>query len=268
MRRQFLLSPAIILCFVLCCATVAFGQYHRPHVDSGIVAGQVVIKGVGPMLGGSLFLIDAETGPPPSATKYWLVPSHVFLIDENAQFSAEVPEGTYYLGAIERRSPEVLGPPEEGDYFFISQDEKGNPKTLTVWKHSKIDLGILDDAAKFHRSMLEKKDITAIEGVIRDDQGRPVGGMVVFAYPTAVIFGRPLFVSEMSDRDGKFALRVAGGGKYYLAARAGYGGGPPDPDEMIGVYNYGSPITVGTKEVKKGMDMLVRKYLDWFQEEE
>ncbi|MDA8432230.1 MAG: hypothetical protein M0Z60_04615, partial [Nitrospiraceae bacterium] len=126
--------------------------------------------------------------------------------------------------------------------------EGEGPIRLEAW--NKIDL--LDSAPRIER----------------DDQGRPVGGMVVFAYPTAVIFGRPLFVSEMSDRDGKFALRVAGGGKYYLAARAGYGGGPPDPDEMIGVYNYGSPITVGTKEVKKGMDMLVRKYLDWFQEEE
>ena len=204
--------PALILSLVLCCATLAYGQYHRWQTTGGIITGQVVIKGVGPMLGGSFFLIDAEAGPPPAATKYWVVPSHVYLIDEDAKFKAEVPEGTYYVGAIERRSPEVLGPPEEGDYFFISHDEKGNPKTLTVWKHSRIDLGILDDATQFHRSMLEKKDITAIEGVIRDGQGKPVGGMAVFAYPEPVIFGHPLFVSERSDKDGKFSLRLYGGG--------------------------------------------------------
>ena len=259
--------PALILSLVLCCATLAYGQYHRWQTTGGIITGQVVIKGVGPMLGGSFFLIDAEAGPPPAATKYWVVPSHVYLIDEDAKFKAEVPEGTYYVGAIERRSPEVLGPPEEGDYFFISHDEKGNPKTLTVWKHSRIDLGILDDATQFHRSMLEKKDITAIEGVIRDGQGKPVGGMAVFAYPEPVIFGHPLFVSERSDKDGKFSLRLYGGGTYYLTARTGDGGVAPDRDEMIGVYHYGSPVTIATKEVKKGTDILVKPYLQWFGED-
>ncbi len=268
MRKKFLMATSLILGLVLHCSAFAYGEYHRPFVNGGTVTGRVVIKGVGPMIGGTVFLIDAEAGTPPSATKYWLVPSYVYVLDDNAAFKAVVPEGTYYIGAIERRSPEILGPPEEGDYFFISQDKKGNPKMLTVWKNSVVDLGVLNDAVKFRHTMLEQEGITAIDGVVRDGQGKPVGGMVVFAYPTSVMFGRPLFVSERSGKDGKFSLRLSGGGTYYLTVRAGYGGGPPAPDELIGVYNYGAPVSVGTKEVKKGIDLLVKKYLEWFQQEE
>ena len=81
--------------------------------------------------------------------------------------------------------------------------------------------------------------------------------MLVFAFPSPMMFGRPLFVSERSDKDGKYLLRLYGGGKYYISSRTNYGGGPPTAEQTMGVYAKGQPLTLETGEVKKGIDITV-----------
>jgi hypothetical protein len=226
-----------------------------PQGRTGVITGRIVIKDVGPMMGGTVFFFNETDGPPPSATKYWRVPTEAFSIDENAGFAAVLPEGRYYMGAIERLSDEPLGPPHEGDYFFISQDKKGKPKKYTVKKDITTDLGIVSGAKPFKRASLAKKGITAIEGRILGEKGVPAEGMMVFAFSTPTMVGRPLFVSERSDKEGRYLLRVHKGGKYYLRARANYGGGPPAVDEPMGVYKDGKPIVLNTGQRKKGVDI-------------
>ncbi len=255
MEKPFLSSTALIMGLVLCCAAVVHAE--KGETATGTVTGIIGIKSGGPMMNGTIFFVDEKSGPPPSATRYWRVPTHAFRINEQAQFTAVLPEGTYFVGAIERKSGETLGPPQEGDYFFISLDKKGNPKKLTVWKGSTIDLGMVVEAVPFRRETLEKKGITSIQGTIRDDSGKPREGIAVFAFTSPTMLGRPLFVSERSDKNGRYALRLADGGKYYLRARVNYGGGPPSADELMGVYKGGRPVVVTKGQTRKGADIMV-----------
>ncbi|NJD55155.1 MAG: carboxypeptidase regulatory-like domain-containing protein [Nitrospirae bacterium] len=258
MNKSILSALGALAIFVLC-SGFAPGVFTDPNAST--VTGEIGIKGVGPMMGGLVFFYHAESGPPPSATKYWLVPAYSFKLDQNSRFTAKLPEGTYYMGAIERSSGEALGPPAEGDYFFISSDKKGNPKMLTVWKNSVINLGLINEAEKFSRASLAKKGITSVEGTIRDEEGKPVKGMAVYAYATPEMLEKPLFVSDPSDQDGKYVLRVNRGGKYYLMARVGYGGGPLSPEELAGVYKDGKPVSIKTGENRKGIHISVFKII-------
>jgi hypothetical protein len=255
MKKAFLSTAAVMAGIILCCAALVSGGVVEEKIGSGRVSGQIGIKGIGPMMDGALFFFDAASGPPPSATRYWRVPNQVVRVDNNARFSAALPEGTYYLGAIERKTGELFGPPQEGDHFFIAQDAKGKPKELTVWKDSIIDLGILNQAQPFKRSSLETRGITSIEGVVRDGNGKGVEGMVVFAFTDKAMFGRPLFVSERSDKNGRYFLRVAGSGKYYLRARSNYGGGPPAMGEPMGVYQQGKPVVTTKGRIVKNANI-------------
>jgi len=243
--------------FVLSGAGASYAFRPASNAGGGTVTGELIIKGVGPMTSSTIFFIDEAQGIPPSSTKYWLVPTYAFNVDKFSRFSANLPEGTYYVGALDRNLGEFLGHPEEGDYFFISRDSKGNPKKLTVWRNSTIDLGRIEDAAPFKSSSLETKGITAVQGVIQDVHGRPIQGMVVMAYSAPDMMGRPLFVSGKTGPDGQYLLRVNKGGSYYLMSRQLYSSGTPADDELLGFYKDGKPVKVKTGATAKGIKIVV-----------
>ena len=253
MRKHFSAVAALVTVIILFSAAFLFAETRQ--TAPGTITGVIELIGGGPMTGGTVFFFDEGAGPPPSATKYWRVPTQAFPIDKQARFTAVLPEGAYYLGAIQRKSGDDLGPPQEGDYFFISQDAEGRPKKLTVWKGSTTDLGTVAEAAPFRRASLANKGITSVSGTIRDEQGKPREGMVVFAFASPSMFGRPLFVSERSDKNGGYILRVAGSGKYYLRARADYGGGPPASGEFMGVYQKGKPVVTTQGRTLKNVNI-------------
>lgn len=255
MRRIFHAAAALaIVAFV--CGPAGSETYHKKLPAGGEVTGQVIIKGKGPMLGGTVFFIDEAAGFLPSLSSYWLVPSYTVPLDDNTSFRVRLPEGTYYVGAIERESGEVLGPPEEGDYFFLGQDAKGNPKKLGVWNNAKIDLGTLENAAPFQLPAAAPKGMTTIRGTIKDVLGRTVGGMTVAAYIVPDMKNKPLFLTRKTAIDGKYQLRVPKGGTYYLVAR-GQHGDLLLPDELIGFYKDGKPVKVTTGSTKNGIDITV-----------
>jgi hypothetical protein len=256
MKRLVLSLAVLIIGSVLCGSSFA---KEVSEIQTGTVSGRLVIKGSEPMKHATVYFFNEAAGPPPSAEKYWRVPTIALSADENGRFHAELPKGTYYMGAIQKRSGEPLGPPEEGDYFYISQDSKGNPKKYAVRAGKTMDMGTISGAKPFKRSTLITKGVTKIEGTIRNEKGEPQEGMMVFAFSTPVIAGRPLFVSERSDKNGKYLLRVSGGGKFFLRARANFGGGPQSADELMGVYNDGKPVIMKTSATKTGIDITVTK---------
>jgi hypothetical protein len=248
-------SSALVLILGIMLYSCASSPKETRELKTGTLSGQIMIKGGGPMSGGTVFFFNEKSGPPPSATRYWRVPTDAFKVDDIGKFIAVLPTGEYYMGASKKLSGELLGPPQEGDLFFISQDAKGNPKLHTVAAGEVVDLGVISEAVPFSRKMLETKGITSIEGTIRDTKGDPVKGILVFAFSAPTMVGRPLFVSDRSDNDGKYLLRLYGGGTYYLRARVNYGGGPPSADQVMGIYGDGQPLTIKTGEVKKDTDI-------------
>lgn len=257
MGRLSALFSVFIISFILCIPVFAYAETDK--AKTGAITGQIGIKGKGLMKEGTVFFFNEKSGPPPSATKYWRVPTNMFSLDGDGKFRAVLPEGRYYMGAIKRASGEDLGPPQDGDFFFISQDERGTPKIYTVKSNDSIDLGLVSGAELFSRKTLVKEGITSIEGTIYNDSGSPAKGISVFAFSGPIMIGRPLFVSDRSDKNGKYILRLYEGGAYHLKARANYGGGPPSADEAIGIYSDGKPLAIKTGETKKGIDIRIRK---------
>ncbi len=234
------------------------------ELKAGAISGQLMIKNGGPMSGGSVFIFNDATGPPPSKEKYWRVPDYIAPIDNDGRFSVELPEGKYYLGAIKRISEKKnIGPPEEGDFFFAGADEKGMPKAYIIKKGEGTDIGVISEAVPFKRAIVKLRNgITAIEGTVLDTDGKPVEGALVFAYTTPTMVGKPIFASEKTGKDGKYILRVHEGGKYYLKVRDIYGGGPPVSGAIIGGYGQEAPVAVAVKtgESTKGIDINVIRF--------
>ena len=254
MKKSFACALVFIMSVMVVTAAVVQGGENKSK--AGIVTGQLAIDGVGPMLGGAVIFFDVAAGPPPSPANYWRVPTYVFKVDDNAEFKAELPAGEYYIGAIEKRSGEPIEPPQEGEYFFISHNRSGKPWSITVRKHTTLALGLSIAAKPFSRASLAVKGITALEGTIRNDLGAPVEGILVFAFSSRSMNGKPLFVSERSDKEGRYQLRLSGGGKYYLRAQATYGD-PPATAELRGVYKEGRAVPVKTGVVTNGIDITV-----------
>lgn len=252
-RAAVIVTSIVSILFCSAAAAPVVAQ----KTETGTVTGQVAIKGVGPMLEGTVLFFDKAGGPPPSPSKYWRVPTYTFKLDDNAQFKAKLPAGAYYIGAIEKISGEPIEQPQEGEYFFISQDRNGKPRTFTVRNNKKLNLGMSTAPKPFARTSAAGEGITAIEGTIRNEKGEPVEGILVFAATKPGRSGRPLFVSERSDKDGKYQLRVHRGGNYYLRARQVHEG-TPAINELVGVYKNGKAIAVTTAATRKDIDIEVQ----------
>jgi len=256
MKRIVFIS-IVLFAFLFTCGSV-FAQEQ----NTCRVTGTLMSKDGGPMAGGLIHFFNVETGPVPYPDKYWRVPDALADLNEKGGFTIELPEGKYYLGAIKRTSgTKEVGPPLVGDLFFISSDEKGSPKVYTVKRGEEINIGTLSEATPF-KGWVASDDITIIEGKVLMNE-EPVEGALVFAYTSPRMFAKPDYVSDRADKDGRYVLRVPGGGDYYLMARDTYGGGPPTDGTVMGVYGkQKTPIAVKvyTNEAKKGIDIAVIKF--------
>lgn len=243
----------LLLMLVCCTVNMAFAE----EVKTGSLSGKVMIKDGVPMANGVVFIFNSSSGPPPSSDKYWRVPDEIVKTDVEGKFVAKLADGTYYIGAIQRKSGEDIGPPHEGDMFLPFHGE-GSAKAHVVVNGSETDLGIITGALPFKKSSIKLKDgVTAIEGKVTDSRGKPVEHAFVFAFLTPAMVGKPLFVSERTGKDGKYILRVHQGGDYFLKIRNTYGGGAMKAGEIMGSYGQEKPVAVKarTDEIVKGINI-------------
>ena len=226
---------------------------------TGTITGRVIIKGSGPLTGGQVMLYDARTGPPPLPDTYERVPDISRDLDGDGRFKVELPPGIYYLGAVKRLSGERMGAPQAGDYVFRSIDEKNRPKEYVIKAGTVLDAGNELEAIPLRPKDTSTEGVTtAIQGIVFDMDGKPVENAVVIAFVTPDLRGRPLFISDMTGKDGKYSLRVTQG-TYYLRVRNRFTSGPPEPGQIVGYYGEGTPVPVAVKEgeIKKGFDFKV-----------
>ncbi len=242
---------------------------NKKPVDLGRITGRLLsLHGDKPLSGGMAYFFNAA-GPPPSRDRYWRVPDKTAPIDADGKFSVELPVGRYFMGAVKRVSGKKdMGPPHDGDLFYGAQERNGRPREFQIKKDGVLDIGTIAQAVPFKRKTKGVKDITAIEGRICGQDGKPVKGAIVFAYTVSSMTGRPVFVSDKTGPDGKYILRVYEGGVYYLRARNQYGGGKPKGGSLIGSYGYsdlnamkkkGIGIAVKTGQVVSPRDIKVLK---------
>lgn len=227
----------------------------------GTMTGRFMLTQQTPMSDGLVYIYNLANGPEPSRDRYWRVPDHFMKLDKDGRFTVQLLEGTYCVGAIKRNGPPQIGPPQEGDMFLLGTDGNGQPRKFTVKSNETVDLGVISGAKPFAPS-LDTKGLTAIEGTILDAEGKPEAGVLVFAFPTPTVIGKPLFVSDRSARDGKFVLRVSEGGTYYLKLRSTFGGGPPQAGAILDG-NKEQPlhrVTVKTGETIQGVSLTGKRF--------
>lgn len=219
----------------------------------GTLSGTVQAVDGRPLSGGKVYFFNEAMGPPPASEKYWRVPDETALLDNQGGFSVDLPPGKYYIGAIQRKADKtMIGFPADGDIYFDGKiPYEVQPATQTK-------IPVIRGGEPFSTQLIEGSEtICAIEGTVTDGSGQPVMNALVFAYTTAEMKGRPLFVSAQTDKSGAYRLRVAGDGTYFLRVSAIYGGGMPGAGSVKGVYGGDTPKAVAVKkgEVIKNINL-------------
>lgn len=249
------------LFFVAFAAAVVFAE-----VGYGTVTGRVQLSEKQESISGGVYLFDTNSGPAPDPLRYLRVPELIDMLRPDGSFSIAAPPGVYYLGLIVRRTngPE-LGPPRTGDMVIVSRDMEQKAVKYAVAVGKTLDAGTLSQAHEYRPAPPAFDDpmdlATGIAGKVLDTDKKPVGVVVVLAYPNIEMTGIPVYVSEKSMPDGSYLLRTGGAGTFYLRVRAEYGGGPMVEGELIGVYGGETPTPVKVKEhmVTRNTDITVKK---------
>ncbi len=253
-----------VLSSVFICNAVTAAESDKKviqEITKGTVTGRIMLRDKAdiPLSWGQIMFYSVTTGPPPMPGKYERVPDISRNMNAEGEFKVKIPAGEYFMRAIKRLSEDRLGPPKEGDYIYRSLNETGGLKKYTVKAGEALDVGTVAGAYQLKTDDLSKRQITtAIEGKIITMEWEPVADAVVVAFVQPIIGRKPLFVSNKSDKDGKYILPVTEG-TYYLRVRNSFAAGPPEPGQIIGYFGEGTPapVIVKDKEIIKGIDVQV-----------
>lgn len=258
-KRQIVIVSIFLIALVFMSDIASAGSEisSGKEVKTGVVTGKIMIKGGGPLSWGQILFYDVSVGTPPMPDKYYRTPDISKNLDGEGKFRVDIPAGKYYLGAVKRLSGDAFGVPQEGDYVYRSLDDKGKLNEFDIKAGSILDIGTISEVAPVRAQDPAKRTVTtAIEGVVSDTEGKPVEDAVVIAFVD--LKGKSLFLSDKTNKEGKYTLRLTEG-TYYLRVRNRFTVGPPEPGQIVGFYGDGStpPVRVKEGEIKKGIDFTV-----------
>ena len=246
MRRFFFVLLLLLVIFSPAALLAAEGV--------GRVTGRVDCSAV-PGCSGIAALWSAD-GAIPDPRKYTRIPGPVAQVQSDGVFELSAPAGDYYVGVFLRNSSgPLMGPPRIGDRIFLTPNPAGEPSRVTLQADAIVDAGVHDKAWVF--AGLTEPSATAISGQVVDIDGRPVAGLLVFAFSDREVSASPLTVSERTDADGAFLLPLAEAGSVYLRARKDYRGGRPEPGDYVGVFGGAVPAALIVAEGVTISDMKI-----------
>ena len=175
--------------------------------------------------------------------------------DDQGYFETPIWPGTYYLVVRHRRSSDLSGPLRAGDAFGYYP---ANPLRIAEGKVERITIPALEVPEKVDLLSDSLFGGTRIQGRIVDRENRPVAGVRALLYDERTMLNRPLYVSQPTGADGRFALSLPRGGTYYLAARDTLGGAPA-PGELYGIYDKTADhsLQVKTGSLLEGVEITV-----------
>lgn len=240
-------SVAILLAGFLLISAAAGAQEKKP---AGKVEGRIVC---GDSCRGVASLWETS-GPAPDPRRYIVIPVSVTSLKPDGSFVLSAPPGRYYVGAIVRSSSESrIGPPRPGDRVFMTPDPAGKFKAVEVRGGETLDIGVQGEGWIYEG--FSKIEGPGISGRIVSVDGKPLPGLLVFAFRDPEMSGTPVAVSERTGADGSFLLRLPDPGTVYLRVMENYGGGRPADGGYMGVYGGGQPkpLTVEGEKTLKGI---------------
>ncbi len=260
MIKKSIMISLLIMIFFSTALYAGEGENSEPIVETGFITGQLLIKDGGPLSNGMIVFFDGTEGPPPDPNEYLRIPDEIGELDGDGKFIVELPVGTYYVGGIKRMSGEKIGPPLDGDYFYLKRDKKGTPQLYIIKKDETVDMGISKEAIVFRRKIV--KGVSGISGIVTDMKEVPIKGAIMFAYTSSTMTGLPPFTSYKTGKDGKYFIGTNKGGKFFLRIRDIYGGGPPVEGSVIGRYGEkeATAVTVTSGNITEGVNIKVIRH--------
>lgn len=240
-------SAAALFLSMLLIAVLAGAEEKKP---SGTVTGRIPC---GESCRGVASLWDAS-GPAPDPRRYIVIPVSFSTLQPDGSFRVSAPPGRYYVGAIVRSNSESnVGPPRPGDRIFMTPDAAGKAKEVEIRAGESVDLGLQDEGWKY--AGFSAAEGPAVAGTIATREGKPVPGLLVFAFDNSELSGTPVAVSERTGGDGSFLLRLPRPGTVYLRVMENYGGGRPTQGGYMGVYGDAEPqpLMVESEKTVRGI---------------
>ena len=177
------------------------------------------------------------------------------MSDERGECTIPVDTGRYYLTSRKRLTG-TFGPMKKGDLigFFHKNPIVIKEKGLYTVNIELIDIMMKSDGGD------EKSSNISVSGRILDENEKPIEGIWVGVYTDPQMFGKPVYLSKKSDKNGNYVIKIPKVGKYYLAGRDTLGG-PPNPGELYGSYNGTDDHSVDVTEATEltDIDITVRE---------
>ncbi|RJR15712.1 MAG: carboxypeptidase regulatory-like domain-containing protein [Nitrospiraceae bacterium] len=240
-----ILKISIVILTVLSLTAIMAGESTAARIS-----GKLITKEGNPMQRAMVFIFDDQSGPPPSPGKYWRVPEEVITIDDEGIFTAELKSGSYYIGVV-TGSWSHEGTPRGEDFRFLGLKSDGGIKTYAVKEGEENDLGLISETELFQVIDRAEEKITTIEGLVLNENRGPAEKAMVMAYPTPLADTEPLFVSDNTDIDGRYRLRLSTGGTYYIKARYRFNAKSADEETPVAVQ-------IETGKTVTGIDLRVK----------
>ncbi|TRO81950.1 carboxypeptidase-like regulatory domain-containing protein [Trichloromonas acetexigens] len=242
-----------LLLLLLLLPLIAWGE--EPAM--GRVTGSLALP-AGRECRGVASLWPGDEGRVPDPRRYLIIPFSAVPLSASCTFELAAPPGDYYLGALVRATPgPEIGPPRVGDRVFMTPDPDGKSLRLELGAGEHLDVGRQQRFWTY--AGMEELRPPGVTGRVRDSEGRPVAGVLVFAFADPELTRQPLAVSARTGVDGRYALRLDHPGDIYLRVKDDYRGGAPLDGGHVGVYGGAVPmrVAVGTKELVGDLDIEV-----------
>ncbi|MDA8417548.1 MAG: carboxypeptidase-like regulatory domain-containing protein [Desulfobacteraceae bacterium] len=175
------------------------------------------------------------------------------------EFAFDLPPDRYFLIVRLRADHSVsVGPMHKGD--LLGYDPM-NPVVVKQGRYTSAAIPMLRLRMEKTRSESAVVPLGSIEGRIADRAGHPVEGAYAALYLNPKMIGIPVFLSDPTGADGRFKMLVPVPGRYFVAARSGYG--RPLAGSWFGAWGGSEDHALKIKldEVRTGVDIAVDKLL-------
>lgn len=252
-----LLSLALLLP-VLCLAVTTAGA-TQAGPETGVVTGCVGATGQGPYRGVAA-LWPAAKGKGPDPRLAIRPPAVSAPLQADGCFVLRGAPGDYFVGAVVRRTVGGWqGPPRHGDLVFLSPDATNKSYKATLQAGETIDIGRHADGWAYSGFTAAAEGSLTISGRLVDTKGRPLPGLLVFAFTDTDMSREPLAVSSPSDNSGNYLLRLPEPATVYLRAREHYGRRSPADGGYMGVCGgeLPTPLVISDPAQPASCDMTV-----------
>jgi hypothetical protein len=183
-------------------------------------------------------------------------PADYVFPSEKGRVKLRLPEGEFYLIARKRKKGGMYGPIEKEDIFNYYYGnpvkmEEGTLKGVLIECITRLDM--LEPPVE----EIAKRGITAH---VKDEMEKPLKGLYLLLYTDKKMAGKPEYVSESSDENGKIFIELNVPGKFYLIVRSRLGG-PAQEGEYYSKYQLdGSGVTLQEGDMYKEISFKVKRF--------